>query len=67
MKVSYDKEADAVYIEIAEGAIEIKEGITKEKIKRWTNELVGSFTKIDTQKKIDEKKETLFAMGFIEE
>ena len=27
MKVSYDKEADAVYIEIAEGAIEIKEGI----------------------------------------
>jgi len=47
--------------------VEIKESITKEKIKRWTNELAESFTKIDVQKKIDDKKETLFAIGFIEE
>lgn len=46
--------------------MEIKKGATKEKIKRWTNELGYSFTKIDTQKKIDEKKETLFAIGFID-
>ena len=47
--------------------VEIKEEITKEKIKQWINELEESFTKIDVQQKIDNKKESLFAIGFIEE
>ncbi|MCX6748975.1 MAG: helicase-related protein [Candidatus Pacearchaeota archaeon] len=47
--------------------VEIKESITKDKINKWTHELTESFTKTDIQKKIDDKKETLFAIGFIEE
>ena len=46
--------------------IEIKDKISKEKIKEWTDELENSFTKLDVQKKLTPKKESLFAMGFIE-
>jgi len=47
--------------------IELKEQITKDKIKQWITELEESFTKLDIQKKLDTKKESLFAIGFIEE
>jgi len=47
--------------------IELKEQITKDKIKQWITELEESFTKLDVQKKLDTKKESLFAIGFIEE
>jgi hypothetical protein len=47
--------------------VELKEQITKDKIKQWITELEESFTKLDIQKKLDTKKESLFAIGFIEE
>lgn len=46
---------------------EIKENITKEKISKWKSELENSFTKLDVQSKLIPKKESLFAIGFIEE
>jgi len=45
----------------------IKEEISKDKIKRWNDELENSFTKFDVQKKLTHKKESLFAIGFIED
>ncbi len=45
----------------------IKDNLSKEKIKVWNTELENSFTKLDVQKKLISKKESLFALGFIEE
>ena len=45
----------------------IKDELSKEKIKAWNAELENSFTKLDVQKKLISKKESLFALGFIEE
>ncbi|MDD4353586.1 MAG: helicase-related protein, partial [Candidatus Nanoarchaeia archaeon] len=47
--------------------VELKEEINKSKIIQLINELEESFTKIDIQKKLEVKKESLFAIGFIEE
>ena len=47
--------------------VELKEEITKERIKQWITELEESFTKLDVQQKLENKKESLFAIGFIEE
>lgn len=47
----------------------IKAGIkepTNNKIKQWTDELSESLTKSEIQKKLEEKQEPLFAIGFIE-
>ncbi len=46
--------------------VELKEEITKDRIKQWISELEESFTKVDIQQKLDNKKESLFAIGFIE-
>lgn len=45
----------------------IKENITKDKINKWVDELRESFKKGDIQKKIENKKESLFAIGFLGE
>jgi len=45
--------------------VEIKNNISKQKIQEWIKELEDSFTKIDIQKKLRPKKESLFAIGFI--
>lgn len=47
--------------------IALKAEITKEKIKQWIVELKDSFTKFDVQQKLESKKESIFAIGFIEE
>lgn len=46
---------------------EIKDKISKQKIKRWVEELENSFTKVEDQPKLTPKKESVFAIGFIEE
>ncbi|MEM4366561.1 MAG: helicase-related protein [Candidatus Anstonellales archaeon] len=45
---------------------ELKEEISKARIRQWIIELEESFTKLDVQEKLDVKKEPLFAIGFIE-
>ena len=47
--------------------LEIKNKISKDKIRGWNNELENSFTKLDVQKKLISKKESIFAISFIEE
>ena len=47
--------------------LEIKNKISKDKIRGWNNELENSFTKLDVQKKLIPKKESIFAISFIEE
>ena len=47
--------------------VKIKKGVSKQKIQEWVKELENSFTKLDTQKKLIPKKESLFAIGFVEE
>jgi superfamily II DNA or RNA helicase len=47
--------------------IKINSETSKKKFKQWTDELENSFTKTDIQKKLVPKKESLFAIGFIEE
>ena len=46
---------------------DIKKEVSKNKIKTWNKDLEDSFTKIDVQKKIKPKKESLFAIGFVGE
>lgn len=46
--------------------LDIKDKVSKEKIKEWNNELENSFTKLDVQKKLMPRKESLFAVGFVE-
>jgi len=46
---------------------EIKQDVSKDKIRQWNEELENSFTKIEIQKKLTKKKEHLFAIGFVEE
>lgn len=46
---------------------DIKKEVSKNKIKTWNKDLEDSFTKINVQKKIKPKKESLFAIGFLEE
>lgn len=41
--------------------------ISDQKIKAWKQELEDSFTKLDTQKQLAEKKDSIFAIGFTEE
>ncbi|MFW5891063.1 MAG: helicase-related protein, partial [bacterium] len=47
--------------------LEIKNDISKSKIKELTDELKNSFTKLDIQKKLKPKKESVFAIGFVED
>jgi len=47
--------------------LEIKDNISKDKINKWNFELEDSFTKLDYQEKILPKKESLFAIGFVED
>jgi len=47
--------------------LEIKNGVSKQKIKGWSRELENSFTKLEIQEKLISKKESLFALGFIED
>ena len=47
--------------------LEIKDSVNNNKINTWISELENSFTKIDVQKKLTTKKESLFALGFIED
>jgi len=47
--------------------LEIKNPLTKNKINEWIYELKNSFTKVDVQNKLTTKKESLFAVGFIED
>ena len=45
----------------------IKEDMSKSKIEQWNSDLENSFTKVEIQKKLSKKKESLFALGFIED
>jgi hypothetical protein len=46
--------------------IEIKNNITKQKIRSWIEQLEASFTKKEMQEKLPSKKDSVFAIGFIE-
>jgi DNA-binding transcriptional regulator GbsR (MarR family) len=46
--------------------VELKEKTSNDRIRQWISELEESFTKLDTQKKLEPKKEPIFAIGFEE-
>ncbi len=46
--------------------LEMKDKISEDKIREWITELENSFTKLDVQTKLIRKKESLFAIGFVE-